>query len=162
MTQSLAMTRRNMITASVSSLLVGPSLAGSMRARQEISARNEAHWPGYAKAIAIDGAGGPGGYIPGDDGTAPLTPEMVRDARESGITAVSITLGPVGNQPDLIEKTFRWIAVNLPGQAMHRRITCRDSLPDLPGQTCQDRLARTCNASPERSLRSRDHPSRTR
>jgi RNA-directed DNA polymerase len=51
---------------------------------------------------------------------------------------------------------------NLPGQAMHRRITCRDSLPDLPGQTCQDRLARTCNASPERSLRSRDHPSRTR
>jgi len=82
-----------------------------MRQRPEASAWAQTHWPGYAKAIVIDGVGGPGGFIPGDDGTATLTPEMVRDARESGITAVNLTVGPVGNQPDILEKTLRSIAV---------------------------------------------------
>ena len=59
----------------------------------------------------IDGLGGPGGFIPGDDGSPPLTPAMVRDVRESGITAVNYTIAAVGNEPDLFEKTIRWLAV---------------------------------------------------
>jgi membrane dipeptidase len=105
------MTRREAIRISAASLLVRPSLSWSMREEPGVYAQSPKHWPGYAKAIVIDALGGPGGYIPGDDGTAPLTPDMVRDARESGITAVNLTVGPVGNQPDLLEKTFRSIAI---------------------------------------------------
>ncbi len=105
------MTRRDVINASIASLLGPPSFAAAMRQNPRESARAEAHWPGYANAIVIDGVGGPGGYVPGDDGTAPLTPAMVRDAKESGVTAVNFTVGPVGNQPDLLEKTFRAIAL---------------------------------------------------
>ena len=101
MTQIHAMTRREVITTSVASLLAWPSLEGPMRDGLAASSRAPTHWPGYAKAIVIDALGGPGGYVPGDDGTAPLTRGMVRDARESGITAVNFTVGSVGNQPDL-------------------------------------------------------------
>jgi membrane dipeptidase len=111
MTQIHPMTRREVIAMSVASLLVRPGLARSMEEGPGKTSRAQTHWPGYAKAIVIDALGGPGGYIPGDDGTAPLTPAMVRDARESGITAVNLTVGAVGNQPDRLEKTFRGIGV---------------------------------------------------
>jgi membrane dipeptidase len=97
--------------AAVASAVGPPTGAGAMRQGPGKPAAGKPHWPGYSTAIVIDGLGGPGGYIPGDEGSAPLTPAMVRDARESGITAVNYTIPAVGNQPDLFEKTFRWMAV---------------------------------------------------
>jgi membrane dipeptidase len=111
MTQFRSMTRRDVITVSAASLLSRRSLAVAVQPGPGTSSRAQTHWLGYAQAIVIDALGGPGGYIPGDDGSAPLTPAMVRDARESGITAVNYTIAAVGNQPDLFEKTVRWLAV---------------------------------------------------
>jgi membrane dipeptidase len=111
MIQLHPMTRRHAIATAVASTLGPPSVAGAMRRESGTSRGDRAHWPGYAKTIVIDGLGGPGGFIPGDDGSAPLTPAMVRDVRESGITAVNYTIPAVGNEPDLFEKTIRWLAV---------------------------------------------------
>jgi membrane dipeptidase len=111
MTPILALTRRELITAAASSLLVRTSRGELVRQKAGASADAPTHWAGYTKAIVIDALGGPGGFIPGDDGTAPLTPEMVRDAKKSGITAVNLTVAPVGNQPEMLEKTFRSIAI---------------------------------------------------
>ncbi len=104
-------TRRRVMTASLATLVGTMGRAAAALDSERNSAISDVHWPGYAKAIVIDGVGGPGGYTPGNDQTAPLTPAMVRDAKTSGITAVNYTVGPVGNQPDLFEKTIRSIAV---------------------------------------------------
>ncbi|MBL8265554.1 dipeptidase [Steroidobacter sp.] len=53
-----------------------------------------APWKGYGNAIVIDGLGGPGSLTaePG----APLTEAHIKDVRDSGLTAVLVTIGPVG------------------------------------------------------------------
>lgn len=53
-----------------------------------------ARWSGYRDAIVIDGLGGPGSITSGPD--APLSDAELKDTRDSGVTAVLITIGPVG------------------------------------------------------------------
>lgn len=53
-----------------------------------------ARWSGYRDAIVIDGLGGPGSITSGPD--APLSDAELKDTRDSGLTAVLITIGPVG------------------------------------------------------------------
>lgn len=64
----------------------------------------------YARSIAIDGCGGPGG-LNAEDG-APLMAQEVADARASGLAAVNMTIGAVGTMPPLeaFEKIMRDIA----------------------------------------------------
>ena len=64
----------------------------------------------YANAIVIDALGGPGGFQPGVPDDAPLSSKFVADARASGITAVNLTVGDVGNGPDRFEKAISAIA----------------------------------------------------
>ena len=64
----------------------------------------------YAAAMVIDALGGPGGFEPGLPDDAPLLPRFVADARASGITAVNLTVGDVGNGPDRFEKAVAAIA----------------------------------------------------
>jgi len=64
----------------------------------------------YAGAIIIDALGAPGGFDPALPDDAPLPPKFVADARASGITAVNLTVGEVGNGPDRFEKTIADIA----------------------------------------------------
>ncbi len=52
----------------------------------------------YNSAIVIDGCGGPGGFSV--DPEAPLTGRMIDNVRQSGITCVNLTVGPVGNRPE--------------------------------------------------------------
>ena len=64
----------------------------------------------YAKAIVIDGLGGPGGYdldLPADAG---LSPSMLADVKASGVTAVNLTVNSVGNGPNKFEETVAGIA----------------------------------------------------
>ncbi len=58
---------------------------------------NAATWKGYNDAIVIDGLGGPGSITmqPGEK----LSEAHLKDVRDSGLTAVLITLGPVGTTP---------------------------------------------------------------
>jgi membrane dipeptidase len=51
----------------------------------------------YARATVIDALGGPGD--PGAGPEAPWSPSAVADARASGLTAVNLTVGEVGNGP---------------------------------------------------------------
>lgn len=53
-----------------------------------------ARWSGYRDAIVIDGLGGPGSITSGPE--APLSDAELKDTRDSGLTAVLITVGPVG------------------------------------------------------------------
>ncbi len=54
-------------------------------------------WPRYAGAIVIDGCGAPGN---GDsDTSAALSAAQVEDVRASGLTAICVTVGSVGNEP---------------------------------------------------------------
>jgi membrane dipeptidase len=55
---------------------------------------NAATWKGYSDAIVIDGLGGPGSLTmqPGEK----LGEAHLKDVRDSGLSAVLITLGPVG------------------------------------------------------------------
>ena len=64
----------------------------------------------FAAAVVIDALGGPGGFEPGLPDDAPLLPRFVADARASGITAVNLTVGDVGNGPDQFEKAVAAIA----------------------------------------------------
>lgn len=59
----------------------------------------------YARAVVIDALGGPGEFGPGAPEHAPLSAQALADARASGITAVNVTVGEVGNGPDRFEKT---------------------------------------------------------
>jgi len=53
-------------------------------------------WDGYEEAIAIDALASPGPFNVPDSLAQPLTDEMVRNAKQSGITAVNLTLGAGG------------------------------------------------------------------
>ena len=52
----------------------------------------------YSRAIVVDGCGGPGDFT--TDSDHPLSDRVVRDALESGVTCVNLTVGPVGLASD--------------------------------------------------------------
>lgn len=66
------------------------ALAGAARATEPVSHS----WPPYARAIAIDGAGGLGRWPGNEDGS--LSVDELADARASGLTAVILTVAPAG------------------------------------------------------------------
>lgn len=62
-----------------------------------VSWAHAARWNGYRESVVIDGLGGPGS-ISSEPGQ-PLTAAHVQDVKDSGLTAVLMTLGPVGTTP---------------------------------------------------------------
>lgn len=60
-------------------------------------AASHGSWPGYARAILIDGLGGPGSQA--SELGRPLTPGEVSDLRHSGMTCLHLTVGEVGSMP---------------------------------------------------------------
>jgi membrane dipeptidase len=74
-------------------------VAGSAAAAASLAAVTRA-WGGrdlYGEAIVIDGLGGLGNSAADDD--APLAGQYLRDVRESGLTALHLTILPVGTTP---------------------------------------------------------------
>jgi membrane dipeptidase len=73
------------------------ALLGAAALTLPMSWAHAARWNGYRDAIVIDGLGGPGSLTaePGQ----PLTEEHVKDVRDSGLTAVLLTIGTVGTMP---------------------------------------------------------------
>ncbi|WP_394762979.1 dipeptidase [Phenylobacterium sp.] len=95
-------TRRDLLTQAAG---LG-ALAAAGAARAAPTAFSDASFHG---AIVIDGMGS----IDDPDGaedTTVLTPRGVAALRQSGLTAVSLTVNVVGNQPDVWEKTIANIA----------------------------------------------------
>ena len=97
---SSGMSRRT-FTVGAAAALVGPRLA---RATAVEGAPSAIRWPGYANAMVLDFLASPGPFNTPVRVDA-LTPEMLRNAAASGITAVNLTVG--GADP---EGVFRDIA----------------------------------------------------
>jgi membrane dipeptidase len=64
----------------------------------------------YERAVVIDALGGLGEVDPSAADDAPLTSRGLADARESGVTAINLTINDVGNGPDKFKKTVTNIA----------------------------------------------------
>jgi len=86
--------------------------AGALGAKALWPAGAAASYPAgrYAKAIVIDGCGGPGGSDPTAADDAPLSERDLEDVRQSGVTAVNLTVNDVGNGPNKFELTVKGIA----------------------------------------------------
>jgi membrane dipeptidase len=64
----------------------------------------------YRRAIVIDGCGAPGGFVADADDGAPLSAAMIADVKNSGVTAINMTVGAIGNDNTLFEDTMTGIA----------------------------------------------------
>jgi membrane dipeptidase len=73
------------------------ALLGAAAFTLPMSWAHAARWNGYRDAIVVDGLGGPGSLTaePGQ----PLTDAHLKDVRDSGLTAVLVTIGAVGTMP---------------------------------------------------------------
>ena len=72
-------------------------------ARSAAAERVSSGWPGYERAVAIDCLASPGPFNTPDATANPLSPEMVANAKASGITAVNLTVSSAPN----VAATFR-------------------------------------------------------
>jgi membrane dipeptidase len=70
------------------------ALAGAHTATHEISSSL------YERAVVIDALGGLGEFNPAAADDAPLSPRGLADARDSGVTAINLTVNDVGNGPN--------------------------------------------------------------
>jgi membrane dipeptidase len=91
------------------------AVGGWALSRPRGSAAAQSRRFGYAGAIVVDALGGPGGFSPGEDPNVPLswkplTADMIADAKASGITVGTLTVGALGSKPDVLERTFDQIA----------------------------------------------------
>ncbi|MFZ1808512.1 MAG: membrane dipeptidase [Cyclobacteriaceae bacterium] len=90
-------------------LSVAPYLPfNSAQANPLAPSLHTAAWPGYEKAIVIDFLASPGPFNTAERVTG-LSPEMVKNAVDSGITAVNLTIG--GRTGPGIEDFFRTMAI---------------------------------------------------
>jgi membrane dipeptidase len=64
----------------------------------------------YERAVVIDGLSGVGEVDPAAADNAPLTPRGLADIRESGVTAVNLTINDVGNGPNKFMSSVTSIA----------------------------------------------------
>jgi membrane dipeptidase len=94
----------------IQGVLAGAGLIAAGPLWPQAGARGYA--PGqYAKAMVIDGCGGPGGSDPTAADNAPLSARDIKDVRDSGVTAVNLTVGDVGNGAHKFERAVEGIAV---------------------------------------------------
>jgi membrane dipeptidase len=64
----------------------------------------------YDRAVIIDALGGFGEFDSSAENDAPLSARAIADIRSSGLTAVVVTVGDVGNGPGRFEKAVKLIA----------------------------------------------------
>lgn len=98
----MPLTRRRLLSLTTTTVLAGLT-TGTALATPSATAL-------YRRTIAIDGCGGPGGREPGSG--IPLSDEEVADVRNSGLAAVSMTIGAVGTMPplEMFERIMRDVA----------------------------------------------------
>ena len=73
----------------------------------------------YNRAVIVEGQGSPGGYDPAAPDATELTPRNLADARASGVTLISQTVGAVGNIPDAFEQSVAGFAQAIDGFARY-------------------------------------------
>jgi membrane dipeptidase len=91
-------------SAVIAALAVSPA-ARAASPRQRFSEKT------YTRAIVIDALGGPGDFDPAAPSDGPLSARALADAKASGVTAVNLTVGSVGNGPGKFKETIEGIAL---------------------------------------------------
>ena len=66
-------------------------------------------WDGYERAVVIDALGTPGAWMSDAGPSDPLTAAVVADVRNSGLTALNLTVGAFGRVEGAFEETFKTI-----------------------------------------------------
>jgi membrane dipeptidase len=89
------LTRREFARLAAAVPVVGIGMGGELASHPGAD-RNVGRWDRYGEAIVIDALASPGPFNVADSLAQPLTDEMVRNAKLSGITAVNLTLGAGG------------------------------------------------------------------
>ena len=102
MSDRSSMSRRDFTSIAAGALAVPSLMRDAFAAPAPVEP--PARWPGYGNAVVLDFLASPGPFNTPVKIDA-LTPEMVANARNSGITAVNLTVG--GKDP---EEVFRDIA----------------------------------------------------
>lgn len=87
----------SLIAISRRTLLAGSGAALGLAAVPPALRAAQAPWSPYARAIVIDGLGGPGGQA--SELGAPLSAAEAEDIRRSGMTCLHLTVGEVGSMP---------------------------------------------------------------
>jgi membrane dipeptidase len=106
------MERRAFVRLTGAAALV-PGLAGltELTRNGALARPRAAHrWPGYGGALVIDGLASPGAFNIPDASGGGLGTASLEAARASGITAVNVTVGVVGEVPDPFETTVKDLA----------------------------------------------------
>jgi membrane dipeptidase len=73
----------------------------------------------YDRAIVIDGLGGLGEFDPDAAADAPLSARALADVRQSGVTALNLTINDVGNGPNKFDGAVKNIAAIEHELALH-------------------------------------------
>jgi membrane dipeptidase len=89
-------------------------------------------WEGYERALVVDCLASPGAFNVPDAVEGGLGPSALDSARRSGITAVNVTVGVVGEMPDPFEATVtdlaRWEREIDRSPGVFRRVRANDDL----------------------------------
>ena len=76
-------------------------------------------WAGYERAIVIDALGNPGAWMSDAGPFDPLSDDYVADARNSGLTAINVTVGAFGRVEGAFDETFKVIGCSEQEIAAH-------------------------------------------
>jgi membrane dipeptidase len=88
----------------------GAPWANHASAHSPLAPRPSSTWPRYANVLVIDALASPGPFNVPDSQARPLTPEMVRNAAASGITAVNVTVNAGGTGVNAFVNTVKSMA----------------------------------------------------
>ncbi len=105
-----SITRREFTRLAASAPLAGSSLARLRNPAGAGGTQPVTRWSGYDGALVIDALASPGPFNVPDSTGRPLSDEMVRNASESGITAVNVTLGAGGQGHESFDNTVASIS----------------------------------------------------
>lgn len=97
---------RRAFSKMAAALVMAPSVTRTFRTLDAEPAMGQGGWPRYDQAMVVDFLASPGPFNTPVTVEA-LTPEMVRNAQASGITAINLTIG--GGTPEAVFRTMaRW------------------------------------------------------
>lgn len=107
----MSLARRDFVRLAGAAALAPPSLLSRVAGgRRPAAAPTRRDWQGYDRAMVIDALASPGAFNVPDAVEGGLGTAALASARSSGITAVNVTVGVVGEMPDPFEETVKDLA----------------------------------------------------
>lgn len=107
----MSIARRDFVRLAGAAVLAPTSwMVGSPEAHVRPTLPRRGRWPGYERAVVVDALASPGAFNVPDAVEGGLGPGALSSARRSGITAVNVTVGVIGEMPNPFEETVKDLA----------------------------------------------------